>query len=197
MAAVVAPAPVTGTSPAAPPPPTPPPPAGTAGPPPPTSPPSPDDQSIQATLDVGRTLGILLALVAGGLFLVFLALGVYWAVRGVGDGAFVSAGYCLVSAAVNYLLWKEIPRVAPLVAARQYSVARDRLLVWTVLGFLFFVVEGIVLLIAWLKLDSMSHAPIVAAPATPPGPPCPRCGGPLTWVPEYQRPYCYRCATYA
>ncbi|MEM2424864.1 MAG: PRC-barrel domain-containing protein [Candidatus Bathyarchaeia archaeon] len=26
---------------------------------------------------------------------------------------------------------------------------------------------------------------------------CPTCGGPLTWIPQYQRWYCYKCKKYA
>lgn len=36
------------------------------------------------------------------------------------------------------------------------------------------------------------------APATPsmPGRTCPKCGGPLTYVPEYNRYYCHKCQRY-
>jgi hypothetical protein len=41
----------------------------------------------------------------------------------------------------------------------------------------------------------------VFAPAPPPPPPgaevCPTCGGPLTYIPQYQRWYCYKCKKYA
>jgi len=41
----------------------------------------------------------------------------------------------------------------------------------------------------------------VFAPPPPPPPPgaeaCPTCGGPLTYVPQYQRWYCYKCKKYA
>ncbi|MGB9676681.1 MAG: hypothetical protein ACPL0C_05795 [Candidatus Bathyarchaeales archaeon] len=41
----------------------------------------------------------------------------------------------------------------------------------------------------------------VLAPAPPPPPPgaevCPTCGGPLTYIPQYQRWYCYKCKKYA
>jgi MFS family permease len=42
----------------------------------------------------------------------------------------------------------------------------------------------------------------VFAPAPPPPPPpgaevCPTCGGPLTYIQQYQRWYCYKCKKYA
>jgi len=47
-------------------------------------------------------------------------------------------------------------------------------------------------------------APAPTAPAPLPSPqqpqaatPCPTCGGPLTYISEYQRWYCYRCQKYA
>jgi hypothetical protein len=177
--------------------PVPPPAAPPAPAPPPPVPPSPDELTVRSTLDLGRTLALLVALVAGLLFLLLLVLSVVGAIFGTGFTAFVGAGYCFVSAVVNYLLWREIPSTSALVAQHQFGVARDRLIVWMVLGFLFFVIEGVVLLIAWIKLDSMAHAG-GGLPATIAGAPvCPRCGGPLTFVPEYQRNYCYRCAAYA
>lgn len=36
----------------------------------------------------------------------------------------------------------------------------------------------------------------VAAPPTAPGRICPSCGGPLEYVPEYNRYYCHRCQRY-
>jgi hypothetical protein len=39
----------------------------------------------------------------------------------------------------------------------------------------------------------------VASPVAPPGPPsrtCKKCGGPLTFIPEYGRHYCYACQKY-
>ena len=42
------------------------------------------------------------------------------------------------------------------------------------------------------------RAAAASAPAAPamPGRACPRCGGPLTYVPEYNRYYCHRCQQY-
>jgi hypothetical protein len=159
--------------------------------------PSSDEQTVRSTLELGGTLGLLLALVAGLLFLVLLALSIVRTLQGVEFGGFVGAAYCLVSAVVNYLIYRELPAIGSLVTQRQYSAARDRLLVWVVLGFLFFLVDGIVLLIGWLKLDTMARVPVGGIPTGADSPACPRCGGHLTWIPEYQRSYCYRCAAYA
>jgi hypothetical protein len=37
-------------------------------------------------------------------------------------------------------------------------------------------------------------APVAPAPYTQP--PCPMCGSPLSWIPQYGRWYCYRCQAY-
>ncbi len=145
-------------------------------------------------LRLATTVGILLAVIAGVLFLLLVVVGLVGVVLRVGFGDWIGAAYCLVSAAVNYLLWREVPGIERLVEQRAFGAARDRLLLWIVLGFLFFVVEGIVLLVAWLQVDSLTQNPLVAPRPTAPA--CPRCGGPLAWVPEYQRNYCPACATY-
>jgi len=166
---------------------------------PPTTPPSvsasPDEQSVRALLDIGRTLGILIALAAGILFLVALAVAAIGLLYGLVVGGLVGAGYCLIAFFVNYLIWREIPPIRALVDQRQYGLARDRLLLWTILGFLFFLVEGVVLLLAWIKVDELARG--AAATGGFGLPPCPRCGGPLAWVPAYGRGYCYRCGAYA
>jgi len=164
---------------------------------PPSAGPSADEQTVRSTLDIARKLALLIALAAGILFLVLLVFAVVRAILGAWFGGFFGVAYCLVSFFVNYLLWKELPAVGSLVDQHQYRVARDRLLVWVILGLLFFVADGVVLLIAWLKLDSMAHLPTVELPPGPTPPACPRCGGPLAWIGEYQRNYCYRCSAYA
>ncbi len=52
--------------------------------------------------------------------------------------------------------------------------------------------------IAEAKRPMQTVYPAAAAPETPtiPGRTCPACGGPLTYVPEYNRHYCYRCQRY-
>jgi hypothetical protein len=49
-----------------------------------------------------------------------------------------------------------------------------------------------------IKEQKDVRATAAGAPATPamPGRMCPKCGGPLTYVPEYNRYYCHKCQRY-
>ncbi len=179
------------------------------------SPASPSERSVASWLDVGRSLALILAVVAGLIFLVSLAF-VVIRLALFGDlGGIVGAVYWLLTAIVNFLLWKEYPRFESLAAQRQFAELKDRLLLWIILGILFFLVEGIVLLLVFLKLDDLlagrdGSAPVAAtgappaAPLPPPVPPppppagvvCPTCGQPAALIAEYNRYYCYRCSAY-
>jgi hypothetical protein len=166
----------------------------------------PGEATIRRTLDLGRSLALLIALIAGVFFLLLLALTIFQVVFGGPDGGFVSAAYCLIAAVVNYLLWREYPTFETFAAQRQYVALRDRLLLWIVLGLIFFVVEGIILVVVWIKVEGVVHpdsplglAPATAAPVAPPppaAPTCPRCGQPTTFAPDAQRYYCPRCAQF-
>jgi hypothetical protein len=139
-------------------------PAPSAGSPPPGGP--PPDESIRALLSISRSLALVFAILAGLLFLLFLAFTVLDVVFGRGAGDLVTAVYCLASAAVNFVLWREIPRLELLAAARQYAALREHLLIWAVLGVIFFVVVGVLLLIAWVRAELLATSP---APMPPPG----------------------------
>ena len=133
-------------------PPTPPP--QVLGSPPPAE--TPPDESVRVLLSVARSLALLFAILAGLLFLVFLAFGLLAAVLGRGPVDLLAAVYSLVSAAVNFVLWREIPPLEQLAASRQYGALRERLLIWGVLGLVFFVVVGVLLLVAWVKVELLT-----------------------------------------
>lgn len=177
--------------------------------------PASDDTTIRYLLDLARPLAIVLALLAGVLFLVSAAFFLIRIAFGVLSSP-VGAVYWLIAAVVNYLIWKELPSFQALAAQRQYGTLKDRVLIWAILGLVFFLIEGILLLLVFIKLETtpVSAAPAAAAPdspASPPSPPagalgvtaspaggarfCAQCGGPLTY-PEPGRAYCARCARY-
>jgi hypothetical protein len=172
----------------------------TAPAPPPPPPVRPADESIRSLLVISRSLAILLAVIAGILFLVFLVLGVVEAILGAVPTDFVLMVYALAAAAVNYLLWREIPRFEGLAAQHQYAQLRRQMVLWTALGLLFFLVDGVLLLLVWVKVDQLVPVPSGAVPppaaavANPTA--CPRCGAPATWLAEYRRYYCYHCSAY-
>lgn len=178
----------------------PPPSAATSAPAPPPAPGS----TVASLLSLARSLALLIALVSGILFLVFLVLSILNVVFHQSASGIFTAVYCLASAVVNYIAWREIPSLERFAAERQYVALRDHLLVWVILGLVFFVVVGIVLAVAWIKTDELLR-PAMPAPQAPPPPPgtapgvppnCATCGNPTTWIPEYGRFYCYRCSRY-
>src|SRR5579871_293339 len=181
------------------------------------------------------------------------------------SGNFVGVGYLFISAVVMFLIWQRIPAIETMVNNRQYSLAKNDLLIWMILGFVFLFLIGLILVIAYVKFDPIiasggavpmsmvggyaappgygqppayapapgygqppayGQAPAAApspapayptaspsygtappagatasppmAPAAAPGTtPCPRCGRPLTWIPQYSRWYCYSDQQYA
>jgi len=119
--------------------------------------PAPPDSSLNALLSASRTLAMLFAAVAGLLFLVFLAFAILDLVLGRGAGNVVLAVYCLASAAVNFVLWREIPPLEALASSGEFTLLRDRLLIWAILGLVFFVVVGVLLLVAWVKAESLAN----------------------------------------
>lgn len=114
------------------------------------------DESVRVLLSASRSLALVFAIVAGVLFLLLLALTVVDAVLGRGVGYLVAAVYCLASAAVDFVIWREVPRLEQLAAQRQYTELRGPLLIWAILGLVFFVVVGVLLLVAWLRSEMLS-----------------------------------------
>lgn len=132
-------------------------PPGPAGPPAaPPPPPGPPDDTVRSLLSVARSVALLFALLAGLLFLVFLAFAVLDLVLGRGAGDIVWAVYSLASAVVNYVLWREIPRLEQLAATHQYRALREQTVIWAVLGIIFFVLVGVLLLLVWMKVELQS-----------------------------------------
>ena len=108
-------------------------------------------------LSVSRTLALLFAGLAGLLFLLLLAFTVLDVVFGRGPGLLVTSIYCLASAAVLFVVWREIPSLQQLAANRQYAALRGHLLIWAILGLLFFVIIGVLLLVAWAKAELLAN----------------------------------------
>jgi hypothetical protein len=158
------------------------------------TPPPPDETPLRSLLSLARSLALLVALIAGLFFLILLALGILRIALGGSPASLIAAVYCLVASAVNYLAWRELPSLEVLASQRKYGLLKERLLVWVVLGLVFFVVVGVVLALAWVRID-LSAGPFASAPSGTP-PVCLRCGERATLIPEFGRYYCYRCSAY-
>ena len=127
-------------------------PAGALGGPPPAP-----DESLRALLAASRTLALVFAFLGGLLFLLFLAFAILDLVLGRGPGAVVWAVYSLASGVVNFLLWREIPRLERLARDGAYRALRDQTIVWAVLGVVFFVAVGVLLFVAWARAEMLTN----------------------------------------
>ena len=66
----------------------------------------------------------------------------------------------LVLAVLNYLIYANCKEIVRLVDASRYREAKEKTLIWMIVGFLFgWVIVGVLLLIAFLKYDEvLGHA---------------------------------------
>jgi len=79
-------------------------------------------------------------------------------------------------------------------------------IIYVLIGILIVVVVVIVVIVLLLRRKTRVPPPLgpVYAPTPAPAPEapetlqrqCPDCGGPLTWIEQYQRWYCYKCSKY-
>lgn len=188
----------------------------------------PDVNLVRQLLTVGRILALVISVLAiVGIVLEVLSILAIQSLLGFVPGFdFVGPVYWAIAAIVNFVAYRELAGSLDRLNAGQYAAAREPLLLWALLTLIFGVLVGIILLIAYVKLEDvirgaapwsqpapppMGAAPPPGltpypAPAAPPPPPaataapavptCPRCGKPATWVPQYSRWYCYTDAQY-
>jgi hypothetical protein len=177
---------------------------------------------------LGRLLTLVLLLVELVVGIVALVVSLF--LVGLVYGAFFS-----VSALIGFIVYIKLGKVDDQIGSGQYGSARDGLLIWGILAVIFvWVIPGIFVLLAYLRLDEAMHestgpfgyaapsypgtypagpapgayapAPPPSSPTTPqpplppppppPGPVCPTCGQPATFIPQYNRYYCYHCQRY-
>jgi hypothetical protein len=177
--------------------------------------------SLKSMLRIGGILALVIGILSllGGL--VALAGAIFVAsVTGYG-GFYVTPVFAIIAFVFELIIYLQLKEIRRMVDAGQYQAAKDKTLIWMILGFIFgWIIVGIVVLIAWMKFDPVinwqrqmqsggqpgapawSAQPPAAPPMAPmaatspaPGAPaagmCPKCGKPATWVAQYNRWYCY------
>ena len=111
--------------------------------------------SLKSVLNVARILALvflILFLLAGiGELLAVLVL----ISPGLGAIALVYVAFFILAFIVAILVYMQIAGIKRMVDAGQYQAAKDRTLIWMILGFIFGIILGIVLLIAYLKFDAV------------------------------------------
>lgn len=112
-------------------------------------------QSAQNFVHLGRLLTLLLLLVELVVGIIIVAVSLFF---GLAYGAFF-----VVGAVVGLVVYVKLGEVESQIGAGQYGPAKDGLIIWGILGVIFvWVIPGIFLLLAYLKLDEVIRA-------TPPG----------------------------
>ncbi|MHB1887081.1 MAG: hypothetical protein ACYCVV_19160 [Acidimicrobiales bacterium] len=149
------------------------------------------------------------------------------AVNGAGAGALLIAGIFLGLGLIGFiLLFLAYTMSYRRTRNGEYQAARIPTLAFAILSFLTVnIIAGILYIIGYVKLGDAareqtqqagaaggmptgtgynpmaSSPPGAPSPGTAPSPSaapnCPKCGQPTTWVPQYQRYYCYSCSQYA
>ena len=171
---------------------------------------SPDVGTVRALLHAVRVLAVLICglILLAGLVNVIVALVTFQ----FGFPGFVIGGIALV---LNALIFLQAAEIRSLVNIGNYRLAKERTILWMILGFFPPFINGFLLLLVYLKLDTMTQASAgtgqgvapawgppagAAAPGAPAGAPgqltCPRCGQPAHWIAQYGRWYCYHDQQY-
>jgi hypothetical protein len=190
----------------------------------------PEMQSIKSMLHIVRILAIIfgiLVLIGGIAYAAWIAylstvcstyVGVDPYCGGAVLGALIFAVWFVIWGVVAIVVYMQMKSIEAKVNAHQFEAAKSQTLIWMVLGFIFGIILGILLLIAYIKYDPLinwqrsqqqgvapppGYAPQYAAPppmapppaappaAAPAAPFCPKCGKPTTFIAQYGRYYCY------
>jgi hypothetical protein len=116
----------------------------------------PELSSIKSMLNLARIfvlIFLILSLLAGiGYLLVALA----FAVVGFIGFALIGPFFFLIGFVILLLLYINIRQIQRMVDAGQYQQAKDKSLIWMILGFIFgFLLTGIFILLAYIKFDAL------------------------------------------
>jgi hypothetical protein len=211
--------------------------------------------TVRSMLRWARILALIIAIIDVLVFIGTIALIAAFAFA-YGIVAFYIPGaiFYIAVVIVSFLIWMKIGEIQTLVNQGQFQAAKEKTLLWMILGFIFgWIIVGILLLLAYVKYDALINfqrqtgfvpgqtpmgmaapgmAPMggsgmsppptqqqqppmggspsqpsggtMTPPSTPPsmgtqgaaGVTCPKCGNPATYIPQYNRYYCYQDQMY-
>lgn len=115
----------------------------------------PEAQSIK---DLVRITGI-----------ISLIFGILLLIGGIATIIFIIGIVPLIFGIVDLLIWSNCKKINELVDQRKYKEAKDKTLIWMIIGFIFGgLIPGILLLVAYLKYDNLIRASQQAVPPPPP-----------------------------
>ena len=100
--------------------------------------------------------------IAGLIALIFAIIGVI--------GLIFTFGATIIVVIIDFLIWHYCKKINELIDQRKFKEAKDKTLIWMILGLILgFVIPGILLLIAYIKYDELIR--ISQQTAAPPPPP--------------------------
>ncbi|MGP8109280.1 MAG: hypothetical protein ACLQD9_01010 [Thermoplasmata archaeon] len=127
----------------------------------------PEAQSIKSMLHIARILAIIfgvLVLLAGIAYAAWIAylsticstyVGIDPYCGGALLGALIPAIWLVIGGVVALLVYMQMKSIEEKVNAHQYEAAKSQTLVWMIIGFIFGILLGIILLIAYIKFDPL------------------------------------------
>ena len=150
----------------------------------------PEAQTIRSMLHIARILAIIFGIIIllGGIayaaFVAYLAsvcstyIGYDPYCGSAVASALIPAIWLVIAGVVAVLVYMQMRSIEDKVNAHQYEAAKSQTLIWMILGFIFGILLGIILLIAYIKFD-----PLITASRQQPGQMPPAYGAPPPMAP--------------
>ncbi|MCI4349133.1 MAG: hypothetical protein L3J93_02800 [Thermoplasmata archaeon] len=111
-------------------------------------------QSLRSMLNIARILTLIIGILSVlGLLGVVAVLAIASAI--VGAGVYdIWAVWFVIVVVVQFVIWIQLGEIIRLTDAGQYQAAKDKSILWMILGFIFgWFIVGILVLVAYLKFD--------------------------------------------
>ena len=124
----------------------------------------PNVTSLKSFLSVARIISLVLWIL-GGIAVLFGIVSLALVFLGFFGFSVVSFVYDILFTVVNFLTWMQLGEIREAVDRQQYAAVRERILLWMVLGWFFLIINGVILLLALMKLDEIIRGAPMAAPA--------------------------------
>ncbi|MGI0129819.1 MAG: hypothetical protein ACREEC_06675, partial [Thermoplasmata archaeon] len=180
----------------------------------------PEAQSIKSMLHLARLLALvfgILILLGGVIYVAWVAylsticstfIGFDPYCGGAVLAALIPAIYLVISGLFIILVWMQMKSIEAKVNAHQYGAAKAQTLIWMILGFIFGIILGVILLIAYIKFDPLINASRAMSGGQPPqggqpmyapappqgyGAPPPVQSPPMAPAPAAAVPFCPTC----
>jgi hypothetical protein len=156
----------------------------------------PEAQSIKSMLHIARILALIfgIILLIGGIayiaWILYLSsvcatyVGFDPYCGAAVAAALIPAIYLAVAGVFIFLVWTQMKSIEAKVNARQYEAAKGQTLIWMILGFIFGIILGVLLLIAYIKFDPLINAQRAQMGGQPPQMGYPPQGGQPMYAPS-------------